>query len=377
MQDIINFISRPSVIFKRGEAANTGAILKNRNKKKCLLFTDKGIIQADIVERVVNSLTENNIKSYIFDEIETNPLKSVIKSGLKITTTFAPDVIIAVGGGSVLDTAKAVAFYYSNPDLKLLRKKGELKNDYNKFPVITIPTTAGTGSEITSWAVITDPDIPEKVSIGGACIAPELAIFDPEMTLSLPRKLTLWTGMDAFIHALEAYLSTDSNNYVDRIAYLAMEYIVDNLEIVVKDGSNLPAREMMLLASYLAGWAMENVGLGLIHGISHQVGAFYHYQHGLLNAVLLPHVVEYNYPACVDKMNKINKLFATTAEKDLVDNILEFYNKLGLHTEVSIKKSDISVMAEMAIKNVNSKTNPRQPELEKVKKIYSRAFKVI
>jgi len=376
MQQEINFITRPGIIFGKGETSEIGCILKNKNMNKALIYTDKGIIKAGLLERIENSLRENKIKYKIFAEIETNPLKSIIRKGIKKTVEFEPDIIIAIGGGSVLDTAKAVAFYYSNPGLALLGDTGELKGGYSKFPVITIPTTAGTGSEITSWSVITDPDIPEKVSIGGACIAPELAVIDPEMTLTLSPKLTLWTGMDAFIHALEAYLSSISNDYVNKIAYLAMEYVVNNLEIVVKDASNLLAREKMLLASYLAGWAMENVGLGLVHGMSHQVGAYYNHHHGLLNALLLPYIIEYNYPACEKKMDDINKLFKTGNDKDLAESIFEFYDNLGLNTEILIERRDIPCMAKMAVENVNSKTNPRKPELEDVKKIYHRAFKV-
>ncbi len=380
MQEQINFTRGPEIIFARGKTGSIGSILKSRKINRALIFTDRGIIEAGIIETVKNSLSEKNLDYYIFAEIETNPLKSVIKKGVEVAQELEPDIFIAVGGGSVLDTAKAVAVYYSNPDLNILEQQGELDDNYNRFPVITIPTTAGTGSEVTSWAVITDPEIPEKVSIGGYCLTPCLAIIDPEMTLTLPSKLTLWTGMDAFIHALEAYLSNNSNEYLNRISYIAMEYVVNNLPIVIKDSSNIYAREKMLLASYLAGWAMQNAGLGLVHGMSHQVGAFYHHHHGLLNAILLPYVVKYNYSVSKEKMDNINKLFIKNSKNDddktLTDSIFTFYNSLDLKIELSIKKDDIHIMSEMAVNNVNSETNPRIPDLEDVKKIYSRAFKV-
>ncbi len=375
MQSGIKFMSRAALIFGEGEAANIGNILNEKKMNRVMIFTDKGIIEAGIIKKIKSSLSEYNLQYYIYANIKTNPLKTVVEEGLKITGEFKPDVIIAVGGGSVLDTAKAVAVYYGNSDMGILQEQGELKGSYNRFPVITIPTTAGTGSEVTSWAVITDPEIPEKISIGGYCMAPFLAIIDPEMTLTLPPKLTLWTGMDAFIHALEAYISRNTNEYVDRIAYLAMDYIVHNLPVVIADGSNLQARGKMILGSYLAGWAMENVGLGLVHGMSHQVGAFYHHHHGLLNAILLPYVIEYNYPECEEKMNNVNKLFGPVST-NLTESIFAFYKSLDLTTKISIKNSDIHTMSEMAINNVNSQSNPRTPELEDVKKIYCRAFKV-
>ncbi|MFW5986066.1 MAG: iron-containing alcohol dehydrogenase family protein, partial [Halanaerobiales bacterium] len=192
----------------------------------------------------------------------------------------------------------------------------------------------------------------------------------------LPEKLTLWTGLDAFIHALEAYLSKQSNDYVNEIAYLALKYIINNLPRAVKDGSNLEAREKMMLGSYLAGWAMENVGLGLIHGMSHQVGAFYHHHHGLLNALLLPSVVEYNYSACVEKINTISKLFPNDNEQDFVTVTRNYYDMLGLETEITIRETDIPTMARMAVRNVNSKTNPRTPVQEEVENLYHCAFNV-
>jgi len=373
--DNIFFSSSININFGQGRVKELGDIISARNFNKAEIITDKGIINASLLDNIEKSLKGNKIDFKIFAGVEENPSYESVKKGLDELTNYKPDIIIAVGGGSVMDTAKAIAVWYTNKDRDLFDIM-ESEDKKHIFPVITIPTTAGTGSEVTSWAVITDHNINEKVSIGGDGMEPLLAIVDPEMTVSLPPQLTLWTGMDAFIHALEAYLSSISNDYVNKIAYLAMEYVVNNLEIVVKDASNLLAREKMLLASYLAGWAMENVGLGLVHGMSHQVGAYYNHHHGLLNALLLPYIIEYNYPACEKKMDDINKLFKTGNDKDLAESIFEFYDNLGLNTEILIERRDIPCMAKMAVENVNSKTNPRKPELEDVKKIYHRAFKV-
>jgi alcohol dehydrogenase len=369
----IIFSSSINVNFGRGRIKELGEILVSKGFKRVLIITDKGIVKAGLIEDIKKSLGINAIDYKILDNVEENPSYESVKKVLEELNEYKPDLITAVGGGSVMDTSKAVAVWYTNQDKDLFEIM-KSDNKKNIFPVVTIPTTAGTGSELTSWAVITDHRIKEKISIGGNGMEPVLAIVDPEMTVSLPSKLTLWTGMDAFIHALEAYVSRISNSFIQKQSFIAMEYIINNLPLVVKDGNKIEAREKMLLGSMIAGWAMQNVGLGLVHGMSHQVGAFYNTQHGLTNAILLPHILEYNYSDCSEELEKINTIFNN--DKNLIENIRDLYNRLDLNQIIEIKNSDITRMAENALNNVNSMTNPRKPELEEIKMLYSQAFKV-
>jgi len=360
--------------FGQGRVKELGDIISARNFNKAEIITDKGIINASLLDNIEKSLKGNKIDFKIFAGVEENPSYESVKKGLDELTNYKPDIIIAVGGGSVMDTAKAIAVWYTNKDRDLFDIM-ESEDKKHIFPVITIPTTAGTGSEVTSWAVITDHSINEKVSIGGDGMEPLLAIVDPEMTVSLPPQLTLWTGMDAFIHALEAFVSKSSNEFIQKQAYIAMEYIINSLSDAVETGESIKAREEMLLASMIAGWAMQNVGLGLVHGMSHQVSAFYGTQHGLTNAILLPYILEYNRPYCKKELSKINEIFNN--DKDIIKNINILYDKLGFKQIIEIRESDIPQMSENALKNVNSTTNPRKPELEEISDLYEKAFRVI
>ena len=203
----IIFNSRPGIMFGAGRLEDLGEELNKREWERALIITDSGLIGVGHPHRVENILEKRNIKTAIYDGVNANPDRESVEGALKAAKDFSPEVLIAVGGGSVLDTAKAAGIWYTNQQEDIFALENPDKRQEPSLPVITVPTTAGTGSEVSSWAVITDHDIPEKISIGGEKMAPSFAMVDPELTLSLPEKLTLWTGLDAFTHALEAYIS--------------------------------------------------------------------------------------------------------------------------------------------------------------------------
>jgi alcohol dehydrogenase len=242
-------------------------------------------------------------------------------------------------------------------------------------PVFCLPTTSGTGSEVSYWAVITDRGTHEKLSLGDPAFSPALAIVDPELTLTLPPRLTLWTGLDALTHAVEAFLSTLASPLSDLLSREAISVCVRSLGHAVEQGDDLKARGDMALASLLAGAAMQHVGLGLVHAISHQVSGFYDTQHGLANALLLPHVLEFNTPECLEKRKVLDGL---TESGNFLGWLKDLYEKHGLEAEaVEIKEKDIPIMAERAKDNVNAFTNPRRAEVQDIMELQRRSFKVI
>lgn len=339
---------------------------------RVFLVTDQGMEKTSYVSEIQALLQEKGIGVQVFSRVCPNPHRSVVAQGLEKARAFQPQALIALGGGSVLDTAKAMGIWYTNPEQELW----ELANPQNRLeamlPVITIPTTAGTGSEVSSWAVITNPLVPEKVSIGGQGMAPILALVDPVLTMSLPEDLTLWTGLDAMTHALEAFMAPGAHSFIQSICLHALQGISASLPIALEDGKDLKAREEVMLGSLLAGWAMENAGLGLIHGMSHPVSAYYDYPHGLTNALLLPYVLEFNRGECGEEYSQLShSLFG---DGDLVGHIQAFYQNLGFSPQLEIKEADLLRLSTQALENINTQGNPRPVDLESIMGLYRQAF---
>ncbi len=370
----LSFHSKVDIRFAPGEIKSTGGIIKAAGWQRVLIFTDRRLKELGFSRRLKEIISKNNLTVEVFSGVKPNPKKEIIKQGVEKARDFEPDVIAALGGGSVLDAAKAAGIWYSNPEKDLFQLKDPGKRKNPMLPVITIPTTAGTGSEITSWAVITDPGTPAKVSIGGEKMTPAAAVIDPELTRSLPAELTIWTGLDAFSHALEAYLSKFANAFIQDICYLAMKRLIKYLPRAADKGENLAARSEVMLGSLLAGWAMENAGLGLIHGMSHQVSAFYNYQHGLTNSLLLSPVLEYNCEYCKEELQNLTDLFP--GNKDFLESMERFCNLLGFKKELEIKSTDLPRLTVQTLENVNSQTNPRKPSAREVEELFCRAFKI-
>lgn len=371
--DYFDFILPTSVVFGPGKVEVLPAELSRSGFGRAAIVTDKGIEGAGILDEPVTSLRQGGVELRVFTKVRANPHVESVKECLRFLRDYRPDCIIAIGGGSSLDTAKVAGVCYANElnDVERVQQEKELKRS---LPVIAGPTTAGTGSEVNYWAVIAAGN--EKLSIGNPAMSPYMAIIDPELTLTLPPKLTLWTGLDALTHAIEAYLSLSSNRLSDMLCLEAISLILESLEQAVEEGRNLQARGDMALASLLAGAAMQHVGLGLVHAMSHQVSGFYDTQHGIANAILLPHVLEFNTPECRDRIQALDNL--AEDKKSFMGWLEEVYQKYDLNEEaVKIKEEDISTMAERARDNVNARTSPRKAEIADIVGIYKQSFKVI
>ncbi|MFN2291710.1 MAG: iron-containing alcohol dehydrogenase family protein [Anaerolineae bacterium] len=288
----------------------------------------------------------------VFAEVEPNPSWETAGRGAEICREYGIDVVFAVGGGSVLDAAKVIAADASGVDL------------------ITVPTTAGTGSELNEWAVMTEPESREKESVRAAM--PSAAILDPELTLSLPPKLTLLTGIDAFCHALECYVGTDSNAVSDCLALTAMESVANWLRRAVEYGDDLEARTAMLEASMLAGGAMLGAGLGLMHGLGNVAGGLTHDAHGLILASLLEAVLAFNESAIATaKLARIHHHLG--AIRRLIG---EKFQELNI-PRVRLREDDLALLAGRAYQNVNSRTNPRPFTLEDLMDLARQSFQIV
>jgi alcohol dehydrogenase len=268
--------------------------------RRVLLVSDEGLKKAGLVSRVEGSLKAAGFELLIFDQVKPNPRASDCEAGGEEAKAFGADLIVALGGGSVLDSAKAIALLQTHGGL-LRTYEGRGKVTRPVMPIIAIPTTAGTGSEVTRSAVITDTVRQFKMTVKDLLLAPKLALVDPETTYSLPKGLTASTGMDALVHAIEAYTCTEANPMADLLALEAMRNIYSALPRVVRDGSDYEARDAMMFGSLLAGLAFSHSDVAAVHCMAEAVGGLYDIPHGVANSIFLPVVTAYNATADYNK----------------------------------------------------------------------------
>ena len=294
------------------------------------------------------------------------------------------DLLIAIGGGSAIDATKAVRVLLSEGGT-ITDYEGMDKITKTTVPMIAIPTTSGTGSEVTSFSIVSDRARKRKMVLAGRAIAADVALVDPLLTLSMPQSVTASTGMDAMTHAVEAYVSTAANPITDACAEKAITMISQWLRPAVANGENIEARDAMSYAQYLAGMAFNNASLGYVHAMAHQLGGFYNLPHGVCNAVLLPHVCEFNLIACQDRYAKIAELMGvntdgfteTEAAFAAIDAIRELSSSIGIPSglnELGVKTEDLAIMAENAQKDACMLTNPRKATHAQVVEIFKAAL---
>lgn len=342
----------------------------------------------------------------VFSDVEPDPSFDTIKKGVEQMNSFEPDTIIALGGGSPIDAAKGMWLFYENPDadvegLKL--KFMDIRKRTYKFPkmgqkakMVAIPTTSGTGSEVTSFAVITDKTIDKKYPLADYELTPDVAIIDPDLVMSLPKSVTADTGMDVLTHAIEAYVSVMASDYTDGLAEKACELVFNYLQVAYENGSDRVAREKMHNASTIAGMAFTNAFLGVNHSLAHKMGAVFHMPHGRLNAILLPYVIKYNAskPTKFVSFPKYeyfiaDEKYATLAKKlgfnaqtkeegieSLIREVKALNKKLGLPAsfkEAGLDEqeymSKLDMLADRAFEDQCTTANPRVPLVEELKQI--------
>ncbi len=370
-----------------GASRKIGAMVKDMNCQRPLIVTDKIMLQLGYVERVRDDLSAMNIDSDVFDETVPEPTTRSIEAGVELVKNGQYDVIIGLGGGSPIDSAKAIS---------ILGKYGGQMRDY-KFPrlvtepglpIIAIPTTAGTGSEATRVTVITDDTNDEKMLCVGIGFMPTVALVDYELTLSVPARTTADTGIDALTHALEAYVSKKANAFSDIQAVAAMKLLAPNLRRVFNNGQDREAREAMMLGSTLAGIAFSNASVALVHGMSRPIGAFYHVPHGLSNAMLLPAVTEYSIPAAEHRYANAARAMGiaqasdsdASANQRLMAELYAINRELEVPTpaEFGISRSqffaNLSIKADQALASGSPANNPRVPSADDIIEIYKQLW---
>ena len=366
---------------------STAEIIKELNDlhaKKVLLITDPGLVQAGVAQQVVEMLKQAAVEVEIFDAVEPDPSIQVATKAAEMAKNAKANVLIALGGGSAIDTAKSAALLVTN---------GGYLKDYagvNKvvkpiLPLIAVPTTAGTGSEVTIFAVMSDPEKQEKFTISSALIAPAVAVLDPLLTLKLPPSVTAFTGMDALTHAIEAFTSSIAQPATDALALSAIKLVLKHLPVAVGRGDNIKARDGMLQASLLAGIAFNNAFLGLAHAIASPLGGHFHVPHGLANAVMLPYVMEYNLPTAVRRYAEIGCALGLQAVGDtpraVAEKTVAAITQLARDINIPEKLSNIGAKEELlplvardALKSIQLKFNVRNASEKEILALLQKAY---
>ncbi|MFQ9313499.1 L-threonine dehydrogenase [Clostridium perfringens] len=352
--------------------------------KKALIVTDKVLGQIGIVKKVTDVLDNKNIEYAIYDETKPNPTVKNVNDGLALLKEKECDFVISLGGGSAHDCAKGIALLATNGG-EIKDYEGVDKSKKPQLPMVGINTTAGTGSEMTLFAIITDEERHIKMALVDKHLTPIIAVNDPMLMLAMPKSLTAATGMDALTHAIEAYVSTSATPITDACAEKAIELISNYLVNAVENGQDVEARDMMAYAEYLAGMAFNNASLGYVHAMAHQLGGFYNLPHGVCNAILLPHVQEYNKATSASRLAKIAKIMGGNIEgltdeqgADLcIDMIKSLSQTIGIPEGLGVlgvKESDFETLATNALNDACSLTNPRKGNLEEVIAIFRKAM---
>lgn len=355
-------IKEPKTVSGAGSINKLPDIMKEQHIDRVLIIVSKTIMKAGLLDNVFKKLKKINIYYEIYDSVNPNPTIENIEECLKVYKSNNCKAIVTIGGGSPIDCGKVVAARASNSNLQIKDLRGFLKVRNPIPPLFAAPTTAGSGSEATVAAVVTDSNTHEKYAIADFKLVPDFAILDPELTVGVPQHLTASTGMDALTHAIEAYIGKNGTTYTDEKALKASKMIIDNLEIVYKDGTNIEGRNAMLLASNYAGKAFTRANVGYVHAIAHTIGGLYGVPHGLANAIILPRVLEYYGETAYKKLSEIaiytgignkNQLQKELALK-LIEKIKEMNKNMNIPCGIKeIMRKDISLIAQRATKEAN------------------------
>ena len=361
--------------------------IKRLGLHKAFVATDKDLIKFGVADKVLKVLENAGIPYEIFSEIKPNPTVSNVKAGVEAFAKSGADFILAIGGGSSIDTSKAIGIITNNPDFSdVVSLEGVAPTRKKSVPIIALPTTAGTAAEVTINYVITDEENHKKMVCVDPNDIPAVAIVDPELMYSMPKGLTAATGMDALTHAIESYITPGAWAMSDMFELKAIEMIAQNLKAAVDNGKDVAAREAMSQAQYIAGMGFSNVGLGIVHSMAHPLGAFYDTPHGVANALLLPYVMEYNAesPAAPKYIHIAKAMGVDTAgmsEAEGVKAAIEAVKALSLSIgipqklhEINVKEEDIPALAVAAFNDVCTGGNPRLTSVADIEALYHKAF---
>ncbi|QUH29267.1 iron-containing alcohol dehydrogenase [Vallitalea guaymasensis] len=359
--------------------------LKTIDGKRAVIVTSGDyLIVSGHMAKIQGYLKDAGIESMVIDDVEPDPSFETVYRGAKVMMDYGPDWIVGVGGGSAMDAAKAMWIIYEHPEIDSIDKFEAKHNNMpplrNKARMIAIPTTSGTASEVSRSVVITNTETHKKSGASDMKMIPDVVILEPDITASMPPKLTAATGMDALTHAVEAYTSTRANMISDVLAEKSVAMILDNLVTAYKTGDDLTARENMLVASCLAGMAFTNVSLGIVHSIAHTVGGLFGIPHGLADAIILPYVIEFNMS---DKTaeQRYKKLAGKINKDSLLEAVKEINEKLDIPTSLKEVINDdksfneqLEEIAKLAIADGCTKTNPIVPNVDEMKALILKIY---
>ncbi len=354
--------SEPELLEGEDAVLKLASFVKSKGINKVLIVTDKGLMNLHLLDSLFDELKKEGVEYTIYDGVQPNPTISNIEECKDVYLNNGCQGIIAFGGGSPMDCAKAAAARVVKPKQTVRKMRGYLKVHKKLPPFFAVPTTAGTGSETTLAAVVTDPETHEKNAICDPVLRPKYAVLDPKLTIGLPPHITSTTGMDALTHAVEAYIGKSNVKSTIRYAEEATKLIHENLEKAYHNGKDIEARNNMLKGSFLAGSAFTRAFVGYVHAIAHNLGGMYNTPHGLANAVILPHVLEW-YGSCIyKKLAKLADIIGITNEKmtieekgkAFINEIKRMNEAMNIPTKFDfIKENDIPTLVERALKEGN------------------------
>lgn len=374
----------PEIIFGKDARKLAGRYADQYSASKVLIVSDKGVIDAGWIADVEQSLSEVGIAYHIFSQITPNPRVEEVMKGAEIYNTEGCNLIIAIGGGSPMDCAKGIGIVSSHKR-HILEFEGVDKIKMAVPPFIFIPTTAGTSADVSQFCIISNLDELVKIAIISKAIVPDVALIDPVTTTTMPPYLTACTGIDALVHAIEAFVSTGNGSLTDMCAIEAIKLISRNLVNLLNDINNIDLRDKIMMASLKAGLAFSNASLGAVHAMAHSLGGFLDLSHGECNAMLLEHVIDFNYSFASERYKEIAKamdiaiegLQSNDIKRALVDTIIKLKRDVGIVNQLGtkgVKKTDISQLSDHAIKDACMLTNPRKPTKRDIEVVFENAL---
>lgn len=354
--------------------------IKGRGFKKVFVCSDPDLIKFEVTKKVTDILDEAGIEYQIYSEIKANPTIENCQKGVDEFKKAEADCIVAIGGGSSMDTAKAIGIIVANPEFYDVRSLEGVAPTKNKcVPIIAVPTTAGTAAEVTINYVITDAEKNRKMVCVDVHDIPVVAVVDPDMMASMPKGLTAATGMDALTHAIEGYITAGAWELSDMFHLKAIEIIAKNLRGAVENTAD--GREGMALGQYIAGMGFSNVGLGIVHSMAHPLGALYDTPHGVANAIILPTVMEYNAPATGEKykdiakamgVEKVDEMTQEEYRKAAIEAVKQLSADVGIPADLKeiVKPEDVDFLSQSAYDDACRPGNPRETSVEEIKQLY-------
>ncbi len=374
----------PEIVYGQGSLGLAGRHASNFGASNVLIVTDPGIQKAGWVSKVESGLKASGIRYVVFNDVTPNPKDHEVMAGTAIYNESGCDLILAVGGGSPMDCAKGIGVVMGNQK-NILDFEGVDEVPNPGPPLIFIPTTAGTSADVSQFAIITDTTRNVKIAIVSKMVIPDIALVDPETTVTMPPDLTASTGMDALCHAFEAFVSNASSPLTDMAALSSVRLIINNLLGAYRNPENIKCRDNMMMASLMAGLAFSNASLGLVHAMAHSLGGALDLAHGECNAILLEKVVRFNYAKASARYDKLAEIIGVRTKKflspstvsALVKRIATLRKKLGITQRLSdmgVAATDIPTLAHYASQDPCLATNPREATQEEIQQIYKEIY---